>query len=176
MSELRKANSNVAYFVTLTVVGWLDIFTRRRYCDILIDSLRYCSINKSLEVFSYVIMPSHAHLIVRDVNGELYNTLRDFKRFTAQSIIKSIQTDAGESRRAWLIHMLQFHAKYQKQNERFSFWQKTSYPIELSFDSVYLQKCEYIHNNPVEAGYVTQADYWHYSSASPDSPFEVLQP
>ncbi len=61
----------------------------------------------------------------------------------------------GESRREWLLHMLKYFAKYQKQNETYTFWQKTNHPIELNYPEIIDQKIEYIYNNPVEAGYVT---------------------
>jgi hypothetical protein len=31
MSELRKANTDYSYFLTFTVVGWIDVFTRRSF-------------------------------------------------------------------------------------------------------------------------------------------------
>jgi putative transposase len=65
MSELRKANTDYCYFITFTVVGWIDVFTRSRYSDVILESLAYCQENKGLEVFEFVIMPSHVHLIVR---------------------------------------------------------------------------------------------------------------
>ncbi len=30
------------YFVTFTVIHWIDIFSRREYRDIIVDSLNYC--------------------------------------------------------------------------------------------------------------------------------------
>jgi hypothetical protein len=42
MSELRKANTDYSYFLTLTVAGWIDIFTHQRYSDKIIESLKYC--------------------------------------------------------------------------------------------------------------------------------------
>lgn len=42
MSEKRKENTSSPYFLTFTVVGWIDVFTRKNYCDIIIDSLEYC--------------------------------------------------------------------------------------------------------------------------------------
>ncbi len=69
MSELRKANTDLAYFLTFTVVGWIDIFTRNRYNEIIINSLKFCQVNKALDIFSYVIMPSHLHLAARNLDG-----------------------------------------------------------------------------------------------------------
>lgn len=169
MSELRKANTNYPYFITLTVVGWIDLFTRAMYCDFVIHNLNYCIKNKGLEVFSYCIMPSHIHLIARDEKGSLNNTLRDFKSFTSKQIIHHIETSDEESRRDWLLHLFKFHAKYQKQNSKYMLWQKTNFPIELSDNAVFDQKLAYTQNNPVASGLVNAPENWTYSSASMDN-------
>ncbi|WP_239692060.1 transposase [Hymenobacter coccineus] len=67
------------YFITCTVVEWLDIFTRPLYKDLIIDSLRYCQANKGLELFSYCLMTNHLHLIARAAEGyALSDIMRDF--------------------------------------------------------------------------------------------------
>ncbi len=167
MSELRKANTYYPYFLTLTTVGWIDIFTRRTYCDWALDSLKHCIQYKDLEVFANVIMPSHLHLVVRNIHSRLPDIIRDLKRHVARSIISDLHKSKMESRRAWLLHMFKYHAKYLRQNEKFKFWQNTSHPIELSYAYILNQKVEYIHMNPVAAGHVTDETTWTYSSANP---------
>ncbi len=99
MSELRKANTGYPYFVTFTVVGWIDIFTRRCYCDLLCHQLSFYIENRKLELFAYVIMPNHAHLILRHVNGDLAGIIRDFKSGTSRLILKHItHAKGGESK------------------------------------------------------------------------------
>lgn len=66
MSETRKANvEGAAYFITLTVEGWIDAFTRKELVDELVKNIEYCQRNKGLEVYAYVIMPSHVHDLSR---------------------------------------------------------------------------------------------------------------
>ena len=167
MSELRKATSDNAYFVTFTVVGWMDVFTREEYCKTIIDSLKFCRTNKKLKIYEYVIMPSHIHAILEA--PALSDVIRDFKAHTAKSILKEIESNAGESRRDWLLHMFKYYAKYENQNEKYQFWQKTSHPTELTDHKMFDQKRKYIHDNPVTAGLVSDAMYWRYSSACIDS-------
>ena len=165
MSELRKANSDYPFFVTLTTVGWTDIFTRKEYCNILIDSFNFCTKNKSLELFAYVIMPSHIHMIVRNQDLRLPDILRDFKSFTAKKILQLIENSDFESRKDWLLHLFSYHAKFRNQNSQYMFWQKTNHAIELNNQYIFNQKLEYIHENPVAAGLVTDAESWMFSSA-----------
>lgn len=173
MSELRKANTDQAYFITLSVVGWIDIFSRSRYADIIINSFEFCRKNKGFEIFAYVIMPSHIHFIARSLQSNMANILRDIKAFTAKQILFSIENENGESRKEWLLHMFKYYAKYKQQNKKYQFWQKTNYPTEILNHKMLIQKIDYIHNNPVTAGLVTRAETWTYSSANPFSIFKV---
>ena len=68
------------YFLTFTIVGWVDIFTRKECKDIIVDSLKYCNSNKGLSIHAYVIMSNHIHLIVsaREDSGGLSGIIRDF--------------------------------------------------------------------------------------------------
>jgi REP element-mobilizing transposase RayT len=88
MSEKYKIwDQNKAYFLTLTVVDWIDIFTRKNHKITLINSLRYCLEKKGLVIYGYCLMPSHLHLIVRAEDSDtLSDILRDFKKFTAKAI------------------------------------------------------------------------------------------
>ena len=58
------------YTLTLTVVDWVDVFIRKSYKDILIESLQFCQKEKGLAVYAYVIMSSHLHLIA-EATGEI---------------------------------------------------------------------------------------------------------
>ena len=97
MSELRKANTEQLYFLTFMVVGWIDIFTRKIYCDEVIRNLNYCSTHKELELAAYVIMPSHIHLIARNQDCKLPSIIRDFKSYTSKRILELIMHNETES-------------------------------------------------------------------------------
>ncbi|KAB2859470.1 MAG: transposase [Flavobacteriales bacterium] len=173
MSEKRKANTSSAYFLTFTVVGWVDVFTRTQYANIILESLEFCRKNKQLEIFSYVIMSNHLHIIARHTDGRLNEVIRDFKSFTAKKIINEIETNPIESRKDWLLHLFKYHAKYSKQNKTYQFWQKTTHPTELYNNEIFFQKMNYIHLNPVKNGSVTNPESYTFSSANPDSNFKV---
>lgn len=157
--KYKFLNPDSLYFVTFTVQGWVDIFTRNEYKNILIDNLKYCQEKKGLEIFAYCIMSNHIHLIVRAETGYvLSDILRDFKKYTSRVILKSIKENPQESRKEWLLE--QFKSK-----EGFSFWQTESRPVELWSNHVITQKLNYIHHNPVEEGLVFRPEDYMYSSA-----------
>lgn len=174
MSEIRKANvEGAAYFVTLTVEGWVDVFTRRELVDELVKNLQYCQKHKGLVIYAYVIMPSHVHMIVRREGGPLSDWLRDFKAFTAKQLLSLIATGIGESRREWMLPFFRQQASGKAQNKDYAFWRKDSHPIELWSGPVTEQKIRYIHQNPVEQGIVTEAHHYRLSSAHLDGPLEL---
>ena len=160
-------NQNALHFLTFTVVGWLDVFSREDYRKIIIESLQYCQKEKGLNLFAYVLMTNHLHLIASAKTGyELSNIIRDFKKFTAKKIIQSILGNNQESRQEWMLRLFKYYAKYNKNNQLYQFWQQRSHPVELVSPTWINQKLLYIHNNPVSAGIVKQPEYYLYSSAS----------
>lgn len=63
------------HFLTFTVVDWVDVFSRKIYRDILIDSFKYCQEHKGLIVHAYVIMSNHVHVIFQADPGSLSDLL-----------------------------------------------------------------------------------------------------
>lgn len=78
------------YYLTLQVIDWVDVFTRKTYRDIVLESLQYCHKEKGLHLYSYVIMSNHLHLLVMAEHSNLSDVIRDFKKFTASRILKMI--------------------------------------------------------------------------------------
>jgi len=153
-----------AYYLTFTVVGWIDIFSRKIYKDIIIDSLKYCQQNKALNIFAYVIMTNHLHLLINCDEKNLSDIIRDFKKFTSKKIIATIKTEK-ESRREWMLNLFSFEATKHSRNKNFQFWIQESHPVEIYSNKFITQKVNYIHNNPVKAGIVEKPEEYLYSSA-----------
>ena len=157
-------DQSATYYLTLQVVDWIDIFTRPVYRDIVIDSLKYCQQNKGLQVFGYVIMSNHIHLIANSPAGHLSETLRDLKKFTARTIINTIK-DGIESRREWMLNRFRFNAQQHSRNENYQLWSHENHAVILYSNDFIQGKLEYLHNNPVRAGIVEKPEDYLYSSA-----------
>ena len=152
------------YYLTFQIVDWVDIFTRQVYRDIVIDSFMYAISNKKLQVFAYVIMSNHVHLIANSANGELSNTIRDIKKYTSKQIIKAIE-EQPESRRLWLLNRFEFRAKQHSRNKSYQVWTHENHVIHLYSPEFTASKLEYLHQNPVRAGIVINPEDYLYSSA-----------
>ncbi len=155
-------------FLTLTVVDWTDVFTRKECKDIIIDSLQHCIKEKGLIVYAYVIMSNHIHLVAQasPEGNTLSEILRDFKKYTSRKIVEWIKTSGKESRKEWLLHRFEWNAKKNSNNSKYQMWIKDNYPTALWSAEVIWAKIRYTHRNPVRAGWVFQAPQYVYSSAS----------
>ncbi|WP_163401246.1 REP-associated tyrosine transposase [Flavobacterium fluviatile] len=159
-------NPDGLYFISFAVVGWLDVFTRNEYKDLFIESILYCQKNKGLEIHAWCIMSNHVHLVFRSINGQKPELLvGDLKRFTSNSIVKSIQENPKESRKEFLLDFFRKEAEKSSNVKHYQFWRHDNNPIELWSNKVIQQKIDYVHNNPVEAGLVYKPEDYVYSSA-----------
>jgi REP element-mobilizing transposase RayT len=147
-------------------VNWVDVFTRKNHCDAIIESLKFCQKEKGLNIFAYCIMSNHIHMLVNTNDPfELKDVIRDFKKFTAKQILFQIQCEP-ESRREWMLKLFEEEAEKSSKHKSFKFWQVGNHAIEIYSIKFTWQKINYIHNNPVRAGYVSEGYHWKYSSAS----------
>lgn len=158
-------NKSGLYFVSFATVNWIDVFTRQVYFDVLADSVSYCRKEKGLELYCYCFMPSHVHFIFRSANEQPMELLRSFKRHTSKKVIEAIGNNPQESRKEWLLWMFERAGKKQGNITKHQFWQHHNKPIELWSEKVIQQKIDYIHNNPIVCGFVTNVIDWKYSSA-----------
>ena len=159
-------NQNSLHFLTFTVVGWVDIFTRKRHRDIFMNSLKYCMQNKGLLLFSYVIMSNHVHLIVRTESAKgLSAIIRDLKTFTSKKIVQAIIENPREYRSEWMLRLFKYYAKYNSNNSKYQLWIQNNHPIELVSPKWINRVLHYIHLNPVKARIVEFPEHYIYSSA-----------
>ena len=166
MSDKYKIREiDKAYFVTLTVVNWIDVFTRKNHKLLLINSLKYCQQNKGLVIFGWCLMPSHLHMIVR-AEGQytLSEILRDFKKYTSKAVVKQIEEEP-ESRREWMLEQFSKAGEHLKSIKDYKFWQDGNQAKEIYGNNFLEEKLDYIHNNAVEEMIVSKPEEYLFSSA-----------
>jgi REP element-mobilizing transposase RayT len=172
MSELRKTYDGGLFFVTFTVVGWIDVFSRREFADEVVKNLKFCQEKKGLEIYAWCIMMNHMHMIISAKEGKkLSHILRDFKSYTATRLLDMIANNPQESRKEWMMYLFKYFG--QPSGQQLQFWQHTNYAVDLYSVDVIDQKVDYIHMNPVRAGYVTEPQFYPYSSAYPLSEIKI---
>ena len=153
------------HFITATVVDWVDVFSRKNYKDCIVESLDFCIKNKGMILYGFVIMSNHIHLIIQSEESKLSDLIRDFKKFTAKTILNKIES-GPESRADWMLKRFEFACKSHTRNEKYQFWQYGSHPEDIFCEKFMWSKLDYIHLNPVRVGIVVRASHYRYSSAS----------
>ena len=158
-------NKKEVHFITFAVVEWVDVFTRKEYRDILLDSFKYCQKEKGLILNCWCVMSNHVHMIASAKDENLSDILRDFKKYTSKHIISAIENNSSESRRDWMLKIFREQGASNPRNKEYQFWRQDNCPIELYSPKFTVQKIRYIHENPVRAGIVSRPEDYLYSSA-----------
>ena len=61
--------------------------------------------------------------------------------------------------------MMERVGKKNGNNKDWQFWQQHNKPLEIKGQEMFDEKLAYIHQNLVQAGFVTKEEDWKYSSA-----------
>ena len=163
-SGYRIGDQQALHYVTFTIVEWIDVFTRRVYRDIVLDSFRYCQTNKGLQVHAWVIMSNHVHAILSTPEGKLSDVIRDLKGHTSKAIVAAVESE-NESRREWMIARFVANAVVtHARNTNYQVWTHDNHPLQMQSHTI-KQRADYIHQNPVRAGWVDEPRDYIYSSA-----------
>lgn len=166
-TRYRFGDNSLPHFITFAVVNWIDVFSRECYREIVVESLKFCIAEKGLNLNAWIIMSNHVHLIASAKEGfELTAIIRDLKKYTAKMVISEIENNQQESRKDWMLWMFKRAGARNSNNKVYQFWQQDNHPIELSTNKMIEQRLNYLHENPVTSGLVTEAQYYKYSSAT----------
>lgn len=118
-SQYAIRDNESIYFITGTVVDWVDVFTRNDYCIIFTDSVNFCINEKGLKVHAWVLMSNHFHALVSTKEGYILSVImRDMLKFQSKKIVKAISENAKESRREWMMHRFEWNGKQHYSNTK----------------------------------------------------------
>ncbi|MEP2671262.1 MAG: transposase [Cyclobacteriaceae bacterium] len=144
-------------FLTVTCLEWKHVLKEDKFKNIIIKSLTYLTREKRINIYAFVIMSNHFHLIWQMIGDHKREDVqRDFLKYTGQQILKELRNSNSE-----LLNELLVNAKDRKHQV----WERNSLGVPLWSSHVFDQKLEYIHNNPVKAGICEYPEDYHYSSA-----------
>jgi REP element-mobilizing transposase RayT len=166
MGIKNNISEGYTYFLTMTVVNWIDVFTRPVYKHIIVEALKYSQQEKGLIIYAWCLMSNHLHLVAEAKEGyHLSDILRDFKKFTSKAIVSEIKDNPLESRKKWLLSEFEFAGRYKSSIKNYKFWQDGNEAKEIHSTAFLEQKIDYIHENPVKAEIVENREEYMYSSA-----------
>jgi putative transposase len=158
MRTRYKAPIEGTYFVTSTIVNWIKIFSLDGFPEIIIEELKFRREKEQINLYGYVIMPDHFHLIISSEN--IPKVMRSIKSYTAKKILNKLKE---KNLTTILKELKNLKPEFKSQSE-YQVWQEGFHPKMILGDKEYEQKMNYIHNNPVVRGLVESPGEWKYSS------------
>src|ERR1051326_5822101 len=139
--DLRRFHqSGQSHFITFSCYHRQPKFTSPHIYDLFIDCLEQMRGHFSLNIYGYVVMPEHAHLLISEPPTR---TIADAMRFLKLTFAKRLRLIEGGDG---------------------SFWQKRYYDRNVRDAHEFSVKLRYLHRNPVKRGLVSTADEWRWSS------------
>src|ERR1700712_1146249 len=127
MSRKYKFHDNDKfYFISFAAVYWIDVFIREECTQIIIDSWKYCQEKKGLEIYGWCIMTSHIHMIIGSKCNKLDDIVRDMKSHTSTTLKKIIAENPQESRKEWMLWLMERAGKKNSNNLDWQFWQQNN--------------------------------------------------
>jgi REP-associated tyrosine transposase len=140
------------FFVTTTVTKWIPLFKHNTYAQTVLLQLNETSKRHNVSIVGYVLMPSHLHAMVglKEIN-QLSQFIKAFKSISSRKLKQIIS--------------LRYSNQLLRAG-RFTLWQPRFDDLLIRSEKQFKIKMEYIHNNPVKVGIVSDAIDFRYSSAS----------
>jgi REP element-mobilizing transposase RayT len=160
-NHIRKSFIEIGkiYFWTATIKNWISLLEEDKFKEIIVSSMNHLWMKKKIEIYAFVIMPTHLHFIwqLLEMNGK-ESPHKSFLKYTAHAFENHlIHKD---------IEMLKLFTVDAK-NKEYEFWIRDSLAFELLKQETICQKLEYIHNNPLSGRWNLCKDPidYYYSSA-----------
>jgi putative transposase len=129
-----------SYFYTDTIYNFAHLLADDNLKLIIINSLQFLVKQKLVEIFGYVIMPNHIHLLwnMLSLNGK-ESPAASFTKFTAHQFRTYLLTNNSVLLKDYLS---------EKLDRNYQFWKRDPLAISLSTEAILIQKLDYIHFNP----------------------------
>lgn len=146
------------FFWTATINSWKYLLHNDEYKNVITNSLQYLTDKDKIDVFGFVVMPNHIHLIwrIKALNGK-ETAQGSFLKHTAHEFKKILQKESEESLSGY---------KVDAANKQYEFWQRDSLAIPLHTKEVAFQKLDYIRYNPLRGKWQLVKDPCHYKYSS----------
>lgn len=152
------SKNNPCYFITSVTNKRLPIFRTEQLKDVCCAAFDEARKSSGIRLFAYVIMSDHYHVIT---DGELSpsGVLRYLNGVSARRVIDYLK------RNNFNASLEKLKVSERSRNYQYSVWEHHSNTFLLTAESAFLQKVNYIHQNPVRAELVENADDYLYSSS-----------
>lgn len=150
-----------AHELTFTCYRRFQFLKAERTCQWLVESIDEARQDLKFDLWAYVFMPEHVHLILRprETGAEIESILKAIKAPVGSRAIKYLKQHAPE----WLPRLTR---RRGRKKERLFWMSGGGYDRNVIEPAILLSMVEYIHRNPVRRGLVEDVADWRWSSAA----------
>ena len=129
-------------FFTATILEWKPLLKQDKYKQVITDSLHYLVKAQRVKIFAFVIMPNHMHILWQiQYPHSREDVQRDLLKYTGQQILFDLKANHPAV-------LARFYAGAK--DRKYQIWERNALSVDLYHHKQFLQKLEYIHNNPLQ--------------------------
>ena len=154
---MRISKDNPFYYLTSVTNNRLPVFQTEKLKEITTDALNEARESAEILIFAYVIMSDHYHLIT-DGKRKPSEVLRYTNGISARRVINYLKENNYTS------SLEKLRQETKKREYKYSLWEHHSNAFLLTSEATFMQKVNYIHQNPVSAGLVERSEDYLFSS------------
>lgn len=144
--------------ITAVARNRLPVFRTEAIKRVVSSALDEARRSGGFALFAYVIMPDHLH-VVTDGTRKPSDTLRFIKGIASHRVIEYLKM--GGFQRS----LEKLRDEKKERGHQYSLWQHHSNVVLLTSEFMFMQRVNYIHQNPVRAGLAERAEDYRWSSA-----------
>jgi putative transposase len=127
-----KYPSHWPQFYTATILEWKPLLKQDKYKAIIIESLQFLVTEKRINIFAFVIMSNHIHLIWQPMQDSTPVSIQhSLLTYTAQKFKADLQENHPQ-----ILALFKVNAK----DRDYQFWERNSVGIDLSDHLIFMQK------------------------------------
>jgi REP element-mobilizing transposase RayT len=157
-TEFQISRNSQAAYLTAVCKDRLSVFTGEAINTVACNALDEARASGGFLIFAYVLMPDHLHLLTSAPTGES-DVTRYTKGITGRRVIDYLKEQNLDS----ILRRLQ-HQEWKRKHSH-SLWQQEKNLLSIYSEALFMEKVNYIHNNPVRAGLVEKPTDYLWSSA-----------
>jgi len=156
--RFRISLDSQVLFITVVTKDRLPVFKTEKMKSVLCRAIDEARASAGFLLFAYVIMIDHLHLLTSRPTTTS-NVLRVLKGITARRVIDYLKE------KNFLSSLSKLEHQGRDRNHRYSLWQTEKNVFPIFSERKFMEKVQYIHQNPVRAGLVERATDYRWSSA-----------
>ncbi len=156
--RFQISRDSQALYITVVTKNRLPVFKTDQLKQVLCRAVNEARTSAGFLLFAYVIMIDHLHVLTNRPSTTA-DVLRVLKGLTARRVIDYLKENN------YLASLAKLEHQAQDRNYRYSLWQTEKNVLPIFSEAMFMEKINYIHQNPVRAGLVSREIDYQWSSA-----------